>query len=104
MLIFPQYRLADASLFYFMLDRQSRPTKQLKTKTGMALPLHTADVCLLSLERCRALLPADCELSDAELERLRDGMYALAGAAVDGFFAQRPKVAIIKFPNGKGEK
>ena len=71
----------------------------------MATPLHTADVCLLSLERCRALLPPDCVLSDAELERLRDGMYALAGAAVDGFLAQRPEQPVIQdFSDRKGER
>jgi hypothetical protein len=47
--------------------------------------MHQRDVCLLSLERCRARLPGDCELSDADLERLRDGLYALAGVAVDGY-------------------
>jgi hypothetical protein len=55
----------------------------------MATPLHTADLCLLSLERCRALLPPDCEMTDVEMERLRDGLYALAGVAIDGYLAQR---------------
>jgi hypothetical protein len=55
----------------------------------MATPLHPADVCLLSLERCRALLPPDCEMTDVEMERLRDGLYALAGVTIDGYLAQR---------------
>ncbi len=75
----------------------------------MTTTLHTADVCLLSLERCRALLPADCELSDAELERLRDGLYALAGASVEGFLAQglivrQEETITLKFPDGKGKR
>jgi len=32
-------------------------------------------------------LPANCELSDAEIEKLRDGMYVLAGVAVEGCLA-----------------
>jgi hypothetical protein len=72
-----------------MPKRQSYPRKSFKATPGAATPLHTADVCLLSLERCRALLPRDYEVTDAELERLRDGLYALAGVAVDGYLAQR---------------
>jgi len=30
------------------------------------------------------LLPANCELSDAELESLRDSLYCLAGIMIDG--------------------
>jgi len=75
----------------------------------MAQPLPTADVCLLSLDRCRALLPADCNLNDMELERLRDGLYALAGAAVNGFLVQRPvmrqeETTTLKFSDRKGER
>ena len=44
---------------------------------------------LLSLERCRALLPRSNGLNDAQLENLRDAMYLLAGAAVDGFLAHK---------------
>ena len=49
--------------------------------------LRPAEVCLLSLDRCRELLPKDCELNDVALEHLRDGLYALAGMAVNGFLA-----------------
>jgi hypothetical protein len=44
---------------------------------------HSPDVRLLSVQKCRSLLPSDCELSDAEIEALRDHLYALAGVAVD---------------------
>lgn len=49
------------------------------------MPLGTGDVCLLSLEGCRALLPSDCNLSDEELERLRDELYTLAGVTLESF-------------------
>ena len=51
------------------------------------MPLHKGDVCL-SLEKCRSLLPEECDLSDSELEKLRDALYCLAGVAVDGFLEQ----------------
>ena len=73
-----------------MPKRQRRP----RLTTQVQDSRLKGDVCLLGLDRCRALLPADCALSDAELERLRDGLYALAGVAVEGFlthpgFAER---------------
>jgi hypothetical protein len=72
-----------------MPKRQGYPRKPFKTTPGAVTPLRTRDVCLLSLERCRALLPQGCEITDLELERLRDGLYALAGVAVDGYLARR---------------
>jgi hypothetical protein len=106
-----------------MPNRRSKPRRQFKLTDGTTIPLHTADVCLLSLDRCRALLPANCELSDAALEQLRDGLYALAGVTVDGYLAQplamghttalvaleipgmrHEQAEILEFPDGKGER
>lgn len=39
----------------------------------------------LSLISCRKLLPAGCALSDAELEIIRDHLYALADILVEEF-------------------
>lgn len=44
---------------------------------------------MLSLERCRELLGPGCQLSDEELERLREQLYALADI-VTTVFAERP--------------
>lgn len=41
----------------------------------------------MSVDRCRKLLTANCDLSDVEIEKLRDGMYVLAGVAVEGCLA-----------------
>lgn len=46
---------------------------------------------MLSLEQCRRLLGPGCELSDEELERLRDELYALADIAVAGFVDARSR-------------
>lgn len=40
---------------------------------------------MISLERFRQLLGADCQLSDEELERLRHQLYALADITVTAF-------------------
>ena len=47
------------------------------------------DASLLSLERCKALLSSEGILSDADVTRLRDGLYALAGLIVDSFLEVR---------------
>lgn len=44
---------------------------------------------MLSLERCRKVLGSGCALSDAELERLRDQLYAVADAATTAFMENR---------------
>jgi hypothetical protein len=40
---------------------------------------------MLSLERCRSLIGPDRNLSDAQLEQLRQDLYALANAALESF-------------------
>lgn len=44
---------------------------------------------MLSLQKCRSLLGADCKLTDAELELLREDLYAFADVAVGAFCAQK---------------
>src|SRR5271166_3097978 len=78
-------RLAYASLFHFMPKRHRRNNPQPNESNHQGTPGRVPDVCLLSLERCRSLLPANCDLSNAELERLRDSIYCLAGVTIDGF-------------------
>jgi hypothetical protein len=43
---------------------------------------------MLSIEQCRALLPADCGLSDRDIEDLREQTYSLAGLLVHHFLKQ----------------
>ena len=50
---------------------------------------------MLSLSRCRALLPQACALSDHELEALRDQLALLAHAAID-VFTYRPAEGVAK--------
>jgi hypothetical protein len=38
---------------------------------------------MLSLERCRTLLGADCGLTDAQIERLRDQVRVMAEVVID---------------------
>jgi hypothetical protein len=38
---------------------------------------------VLSLQECRALLGADCELTDSQIDSLRNDLYALANVALD---------------------
>jgi hypothetical protein len=44
---------------------------------------------MISLDECRKLLGPTCELSDEELERLRDDLYALADIVVTAFLERR---------------
>jgi hypothetical protein len=44
---------------------------------------------VLSLQKCRSLLGADCKLTDEELEQLRQELYALSDVAVEAFCAQK---------------
>jgi hypothetical protein len=44
---------------------------------------------VLSLQKCRSLLGADCKLNDAELEQLQRELYAVADVAVGAFCAQK---------------
>ncbi len=50
---------------------------------------------MLSLERCRQLLGDEC--ADEDLERLRGGLYGLAGVVVDGFFEGRAGGPAVQF-------
>lgn len=44
---------------------------------------------MLTLQKCRSLLGADCKLTDAALEQLRQELYALSDVAVEAFCATR---------------
>ncbi len=44
---------------------------------------------MISLDQCRQLLGPDSQLSDQELERLRDDFYALADIAVTALLGVR---------------
>jgi len=43
---------------------------------------------VLSVERCRRHLPPGLDLSDTELEAIRDALYAVAEVAVDQFISK----------------
>lgn len=45
---------------------------------------------MLSLQKCRSLLGTDCNLTDAQLEQLRQELYALSEVAIGAFCVQRP--------------
>ena len=68
-----------------MPKRQGIPNRQSSLDPARHPVAHTGELRLLTLERCRELLPADCHLSDVELENLRDSLYALAGLVLDTF-------------------
>ena len=40
---------------------------------------------MLTLQKCRSLLGADCKLTDAELEQLRHELYVVAEVAISNF-------------------
>jgi hypothetical protein len=44
---------------------------------------------VLSLQKCRSLLGTDCNLTDAQLEQLRQQLYAFSEVAIGAFHAQR---------------
>ena len=44
---------------------------------------------MLSLTRCREILGSNVEISDADLERVRDGFYILADRTIDEFTRRR---------------
>ena len=44
---------------------------------------------MLSLEQCRQILGKDCQLTDGDLERLREQLYALADIAIAEFTQNR---------------
>ena len=44
---------------------------------------------MITIERCRQLLGPDCDLSDQELEDLRDQVYTLANIAIKGWLECR---------------
>lgn len=51
---------------------------------------------MLTLQRCRSLLGIDCKLTDAELEQLRQELYAYADIALESFRASKtPRVGPI---------
>lgn len=44
---------------------------------------------MLTLQKCRSLLGADCKLTDAELEQLRHELYVVAEVAIADFCVTR---------------
>lgn len=44
---------------------------------------------MLSLQKCRSLLGADCKLTDAELEQLQRELYAVADVSIGALCAQK---------------
>lgn len=53
----------------------------------------------LSIAQCRRLLGYATDLSDAEIERLRDQIYSFAHVLIDDY-AQRPRRAGVRQPAG----
>lgn len=66
-----------------MRKRQRHQQKSDRSK-GECERCPPAEVRQLSLEKCRSLLPEDCNLNDPELENLRDSLYCLAGVVIGG--------------------
>ena len=57
---------------------------------------------MLSLQECRLFLGMDCELTDAQIELLRDQLYALAHVALDAFREQQPsRIPIVQRQEAK---
>lgn len=46
---------------------------------------------MLSLQRCRSLIGTDCNLTDAQVEQLRQELYAFSEVALAAFSAQKPE-------------
>jgi hypothetical protein len=46
---------------------------------------------MLSLDQCRQILGPECQLTDGELEQLRDELYALADIALTSFLELRER-------------
>ncbi len=46
---------------------------------------------MLPLEKCRKILGSNCNLTDSELELLRDQLYSLADISI-GLYRQRAKL------------
>ena len=60
---------------------------------------------MLSLEQCRQILgPAGCQMTDAELENLRDQFYALADIAISAFLEQHGVFGKEDAKEGKSPK
>ncbi|MEI8063412.1 MAG: hypothetical protein WCH84_05050 [Verrucomicrobiota bacterium] len=49
----------------------------------------------LPLNRCREILGNDCGMTDAELELLRDELYALADTAISEFVHQHRRTKVV---------
>jgi hypothetical protein len=43
----------------------------------------------LSLEECRNLIGPSCQLSDEELEKLRDSLYGLADIVIESYLEKK---------------
>lgn len=46
---------------------------------------------MLDLDQCRQVLGPGCQLSDEDLERLRDQLYALADITIAAFLERRER-------------
>ena len=50
---------------------------------------------MLPLDKCRRILGPDCDLSDQDIERLRDQLCDLAAVAIEDFEEQRQASEIL---------
>jgi hypothetical protein len=66
-----------------MLKKDRHPQQSSRSKSA-SKERDSLDVRLLSLEKCRSLLPPTSEIGNTKLERLRDSLYCLAAVVVDG--------------------
>lgn len=53
---------------------------------------------MLSLQKCRSLLGPNCELTDSQIEQIRQELYALAHVALDAFRAEKEKDQLSGIP------
>jgi hypothetical protein len=56
-----------------------------------AVPKGEEGLEMLDLDQCRQVLGPVCQLSDEELERLRDQLYALADITITAFLERRER-------------
>ena len=56
---------------------------------------------MFSVERCRELLEED--MSDTEVERLRDALYAFVESALDSYLTSIAKIDVCATPSSTAE-
>ena len=59
---------------------------------------------MLSIKRCRKILGKKSKLSDEELEKVRDDLYALADICIEAFLEKREKERQAKRARPEGPK